>query len=64
MLLSANGLGLEFGSDEIFSGISFNINAGDRVALVGVNGAGKTSLLRIMCGELEPPRETYAGPEA
>ncbi len=53
MLLSVNGLGLEFGSDEIFSNISFNINAGDRVALVGINGAGKTSLLRILSGDLE-----------
>ncbi|PIE52169.1 hypothetical protein CSA37_07935 [Candidatus Fermentibacteria bacterium] len=54
MLLSVNGLALEFGADEIFSGLSFNINAGDRVALVGVNGAGKTSLLRIIAGEIEP----------
>ncbi len=53
MLLSVNGLGLEFGSDEIFSNLTFNINPGDRVALVGVNGAGKTSLLRILSGELE-----------
>lgn len=54
MLLSANGIGLEFGADEIFSGLSFNINNGDRVALVGINGAGKTSLLRILCEELSP----------
>ena len=54
MLLSVNGLGLEFGSDEIFSNMTFNINPGERVALVGVNGAGKTSLLRILSGELEP----------
>ncbi len=54
MLLSANGLGLEFGSDEIFSNMTFNINAGDRVALVGINGAGKTSLLRIISGEIDP----------
>ncbi len=53
MLLSANGLGLEFGSDEIFSNLTFNINDGDRIALVGVNGAGKTSLLRIISGDLE-----------
>ena len=52
MLLSVNGLGLEFGSDEIFTNMTFNINAGDRVALVGVNGAGKTSLLRILSGDL------------
>ena len=53
MLLSVNGLGLEFGSAEIFSNMTFNINAGDRVALVGVNGAGKTSLLRILSGDLD-----------
>ncbi|MCP4647110.1 MAG: ABC-F family ATP-binding cassette domain-containing protein, partial [bacterium] len=53
MLLSVNGLGLEFGSDEIFSNMTFNINQGDRVALVGINGAGKTSLLRILSGDLE-----------
>ncbi|MEA3266526.1 MAG: ABC-F family ATP-binding cassette domain-containing protein, partial [Candidatus Fermentibacteria bacterium] len=53
MLLSVNGLGLEFGSDEVFSNMSFNINAGDRVALVGINGAGKTSLMRILSGDLE-----------
>ncbi|HRW78739.1 MAG TPA: ATP-binding cassette domain-containing protein, partial [Candidatus Sabulitectum sp.] len=54
MLLAANGIGLEFGADEVFSGLSFNINNGDRVALVGVNGAGKTSLLRILCEEISP----------
>ncbi len=54
MLLSVNGLGLEFGADEIFNNMTFNINPGDRVALVGVNGAGKTSLLRILSGDLEP----------
>jgi len=53
MLLSVNGLGLEFGSEEIFSNLTFNINAGDRVALVGINGAGKTSLLRILSGDIE-----------
>jgi ATP-binding cassette subfamily F protein 3 len=58
MLLSTNAVGLEFGSDEIFSGITFNINAGDRVALVGINGAGKTSLLRILSGEIEPSAGT------
>jgi ATP-binding cassette subfamily F protein 3 len=54
MLLSANDLGLEFGSDKIFNNLTFRVNAGDRVALVGVNGAGKTSLIRILSGEIEP----------
>ena len=54
MLLNATGLGMSFGADEVFSGLGFNINRGDRAALVGVNGAGKTTLLRILTGELEP----------
>lgn len=54
MLVSATGLGVSFGPDDIFSNLSFNINRGDRTALVGVNGAGKTTLLRVISGELEP----------
>ncbi len=54
MLLTASALGLEFGSDEIFSNLTFTISQGDRAALVGVNGAGKTSLLRMLSNDLEP----------
>ena len=54
MIVSATGLGVSFGGDDIFSGLNFNINRGDRTALVGVNGAGKTTLLRVLAGELEP----------
>ncbi len=60
MLLNASGLALEFGADVIFEGVTFTVDRGDRVALVGVNGAGKTSLLRIMTGELEPTRGTVS----
>lgn len=56
MLLNASGLALEFGADQVFDGVSFTVNRGDRVALVGVNGAGKTSLLRVMTGEIPPTR--------
>lgn len=58
MLLSVSGLSLEFGADLIFEGVNFTVDRGDRIALVGVNGAGKTSLLRIMTGEIEPSRGT------
>jgi ATP-binding cassette subfamily F protein 3 len=54
--MSASGLGLEFGADLVFEGLNFTVDRGDRVALVGINGAGKTSLMRIMTGELEPSR--------
>jgi len=46
-------LGLSFGDDLIFRDVSFDLEEGEKLALVGVNGAGKTSLLRIICGENE-----------
>ncbi|MBN1434369.1 ABC-F family ATP-binding cassette domain-containing protein [Candidatus Fermentibacterales bacterium] len=54
MIVNANGLGLSFGDEEVFSGVSFRISRGDRCALVGVNGSGKTSLCRIVAGDIEP----------
>ena len=53
-LLSASGLAKYFGADEIFSDVSLTVNSGDRIALVGVNGCGKTTLLDIIAGVLEP----------
>jgi ATP-binding cassette subfamily F protein 3 len=40
-----------YGPKHVFSGASFNIERGDRVALVGVNGAGKSTLIKILSGE-------------
>ncbi len=54
MIVSVTGVGMNFGAEEIFSGLSFNINRGERTALVGVNGAGKTTLINILTEELEP----------
>jgi len=51
--LSASGLGLSFGAEDILKDISFAVNDGDRVGVIGVNGAGKTSLFRIITGEYE-----------
>ena len=58
MIVSAGGLGVSFGSDEVFSKLTFNIERGDRTALVGVNGAGKTTLFRVLVGALEPSEGT------
>lgn len=58
MIISISGVGMRFGAEEIFSGLSFNINRGERTALVGVNGAGKTTLVNILTGELEPSEGT------
>jgi ATP-binding cassette subfamily F protein 3 len=55
-ILTTHNLGKYFGGEDIFSELNFSINPGDRIALVGPNGEGKTTLLRIMAG-LEPPSQ-------
>ena len=46
--------------DELLDDISFTIGNGDRVALVGANGVGKTTLLRLITGELTPTAGTIS----
>lgn len=52
--LSVSDLSLSFGGREILSHISFAVNEGERLGIVGVNGAGKTSLFRLITGEYTP----------
>ncbi|MDP7412384.1 MAG: ABC-F family ATP-binding cassette domain-containing protein [SAR202 cluster bacterium] len=52
--LSASQLRLFYGEIEVFSGISLDVHEQARVGIVGPNGGGKTSLLRVLTGELEP----------
>lgn len=47
-------LSKSFGSQEIFSNVSFNVNQGERCGLVGRNGHGKTTLFRMITGEEQP----------
>ena len=44
----------ETGNRELFRNVSFTINAGDKIGLVGPNGVGKTTLLKIINGDLKP----------
>lgn len=53
-IVVAEDLAKYFGAQDIFSGISIQIHHGDKIALVGANGVGKTTLLRIIAG-LEAP---------
>ena len=46
--------GMSFGSKHVFSGANFVIEKGDRIALVGRNGEGKTTLARMLIGQLTP----------
>jgi len=52
-LITATSLSKSFGDFDLFAGISFTVAKGARIALVGPNGVGKTTLLRILIGEDE-----------
>ncbi len=56
IILSTTDLSLSFGGREILSGIGFAVNEGDRLGIIGVNGAGKTSLFRLITGAYTPDR--------
>ena len=53
-LITANSLSKSFGAEDLFANVSFSVAKGARLALVGPNGIGKTTLLRILIGEEEP----------
>lgn len=53
-MLDLSGISLQFGGKYLFDNVSFRINSGDRISLVGANGTGKSSLLKIISGELQP----------
>ena len=55
-MLQVRGLSKSYGSALVLDDVSFDIGERDRVALVGANGVGKSTLLRIILGELEPDR--------
>ena len=48
--LSVSDVTLSFGTDVILRDVTFSVNDGDRVGIIGFNGAGKTSLLRVITG--------------
>ena len=53
-MISVEGLRVEFGVKPLFSGASFVVNDRDRIALVGKNGAGKSTMLKILCKQQRP----------
>ncbi len=52
--ISLKNITKSFGGNEILRGVTFDINEGERVALLGANGTGKTTLLKLLSGALEP----------
>jgi ATP-binding cassette subfamily F protein 3 len=59
-MLNAHNISISFGGTELFSGITFKLDAGNRVGLIGKNGAGKSTLLKIISKELEFDSGTMA----
>ncbi|MFY9365042.1 MAG: ABC-F family ATP-binding cassette domain-containing protein [Bacteroidales bacterium] len=53
-MIALSQISVSFAQQELFSGVSFNINRKDRIALVGKNGTGKTTLMNIIAGCREP----------
>ena len=61
-MISIDGLTVEFGVKPLFKDVSFVINERDRIALVGKNGAGKSTMLKILCGLQKPTSGTVSVP--
>ena len=59
-MISIDNLSVEFSATPLFTDVSFVINPKDRIALVGKNGAGKSTMLKIIAGIQEPTRGTVA----
>jgi ATP-binding cassette subfamily F protein 3 len=59
-MLNIHNLTVSFAGEDLFSGITFKLNAGNRVGLVGKNGAGKSTLLKVISGDIEYDGGTMA----
>ncbi len=60
MLLSAEHLSINFGSRQLLSDVNLYLNEGDRVGVIGVNGTGKSTLLKVLAGLTEPDAGTVS----
>ena len=54
MLLSAEHLSINFGSRQLLEDVNFYLNEGDKVGIIGINGTGKSTFLKVLSGALEP----------
>ncbi len=53
MLLSAENISINFGMKKLLTDVSFYLNEGDKVGLIGINGTGKSTFLKVLAGALE-----------
>lgn len=59
-MLNIHNLSVSFGGEYLFEEVAFRLNPGDRVGLVGKNGAGKSTMLKILSREMEPDSGSIA----
>jgi ATP-binding cassette subfamily F protein 3 len=62
-MISVDGLAVEFSGKTLFSDISFVINENDKIALMGKNGAGKSTMMKIIAGAQKPTRGHVRAPK-
>ena len=55
-MISVDGLGVEFSGQTLFEDVSFVVNENDKIALMGKNGTGKRTMMKIMAGEQKPTK--------
>ena len=59
-VLTADGLAKDYGGPPVFADVTFAVGRGERLLVLGLNGAGKTSLLRILTGQIDADAGTFA----
>ncbi len=62
-MISVDAIAVEFSGDTLFSDVSFVINENDKIALMGKNGAGKSTMMKIIAGEQKPTRGNIRFPK-
>jgi ATP-binding cassette, subfamily F, member 3 len=58
-MLNIHNLSVSFGGSYLFEEVTFRLGAGDRVGLVGKNGAGKSTMLKILARDFAPLRWVF-----
>ena len=53
-MLQVNGVSLQYGSKKLFEDVNLKFTAGNCYGIIGANGAGKSTFLKVLSGEIEP----------